>query len=116
MCEGAHGGANGFGVELIDGWRNDGEILIAETDGTTHDSAKIAGVGWIYEDDMIGCWGDVSFWFGEFCNKKTIILGAENIKCFGRLDDGDLMLFEGGNDSLDVVSEFYIRTQKYTLN
>ena len=69
MENGAHGCADGFRIVGINGRSNNGDILVAKSDGATHNSAEIAGIGWINEYDMGGAnWREGSVWLLKFSN------------------------------------------------
>lgn len=115
---GAHGCADGFGVVRIDGRRDDGEILVAKSGGAAHDSAEIAGIGRIDEDEMRLRGGEVELggWFCEFGGEEAAFFGAKNVESLGSLDNFDVFCAKFGENLLEIGTMFDVWTEEDTPN
>ena len=92
MKNGAHGSADGFGVERVDGGRDNGEVVIAKSGSAARDSAEITGIGWVNEHKMRRVTLQGGSWLAKFGDEKTVVFGAENIESFGILNDVKMTL------------------------
>ncbi len=94
MENGAHGGANSFGVERVNGGRNNGEIVIAKSSGAAHDGAEIARIGRMNKNKMRRVALQGSAGFAEFGNKQTVVFSTKKIEDFGAFDNINMTLAE----------------------
>lgn len=61
-----HRSADSFGVERVDGRRDNGEVVITKSSGAAHDSAEIARIGGVNEYEMRRVTLQGSSWFAKF--------------------------------------------------
>lgn len=116
MEDGTHGGTNDFGIKVVNGRINDGDIIEVHGGSGADDGAEVAGVGRIDEDEVVSRRVEFGVELGEFGNQKTAILGAEDIEGLLRFDNFDVGRFESVEQMFEVASVRDFGAQKDAQN
>lgn len=108
----AHASTDDFGVVVVDGWRNNADVLNSKGGCGAHDGAEVASVGWINEEKVVGFRVELAMSLFELSNKKAGVFGGQDIKWLSRFDDLDM--FFGGElqDFLDIFAVFFGRAEE----
>ena len=116
MKDGTHGGANDFGIEMINGRFDDGEIIEIHGSGGADDGAQIACIGRIGKYEMISGGVKSGGEFGKFGDQKTAIFGAKDIEWFWRFDNFDMPLGQLFENAIEILAMISIGAQKDALD
>lgn len=112
MKGGAHASTDDLWVKMVDGWRNDANILNIKCGGGAHDGAEVASVRRIHEEEMVGFFIELALSFLKLSNEKAGVFGGQNVERLARFCDLN-MLFRGKlQDFPDIFAVLFGRAEE----